>query len=34
MIARESYKFDKEIFKKHFAKSLGNDMINEKVMVV
>lgn len=30
-IARATYKADQEIFKKHFAKSIGNDLLNEKV---
>jgi hypothetical protein len=33
-IARHTYRADNEIFKKHFAKSMGNDMIGEKVKVV
>jgi len=33
-IARAAYKVDNEIFKKHFAKAIGNDMIAEKVKVV
>jgi hypothetical protein len=33
-IARASYKADNEIFKKHFAKAIGNDLISEKVKVV
>ena len=33
-IARHTYRADNEIFKKHFAKNMGNDMIGEKVKVV
>lgn len=33
-VARHAYKTDNEIFKKHFAKAIGNDMCNEKVKVV
>jgi len=33
-IAKHSFKVDNEIFKKHFAKSIGNDMCGEKVKVV
>lgn len=33
-IAKASFKADNEIFKKHFAKSIGLDMCNEKVKVV
>lgn len=33
-IARASYRSDQEIFKKHFAKSIGNDLLNEKVRIV
>lgn len=33
-IARATYQQDNEIFKKHFAKSIGNDMAEEKVKVV
>ena len=33
-IAMASYEADQEIFKKHFAKSIGNDMLEEKVTVV
>lgn len=33
-IAKAAYKGDKEIFKKHFAKSMGNEMCEEKVNVV
>jgi len=34
IIAAASFKADNEIFKKHFAKSMGNEMIEEKVNVV
>lgn len=33
-IATASYKGDPEVFKKHFAKSIGLDMINEPVKLV
>lgn len=33
-IAKASYKVDPEIFKKHFAKAIGQDLISEKVKVV
>jgi hypothetical protein len=33
-IARSTFKAENEIFKKHFAKSIGFDMVNEKVKVV
>lgn len=33
-IAKAAYKSDPEIFKKHFAKAIGQDLINEKVKVV
>ena len=33
-IAKSTLKVDKEVFKKYFAKSIGNDMCNEKVKVV
>ena len=33
-IAKASLKSDKEVFKKYFAKSIGNDMGTEKVKVV
>ena len=33
-IAKAAYKADPEIFKKHFAKSIGQDMCDEKVKVV
>lgn len=33
-IAKSAYKVDTEIFKKHFAKSIGNDMMDEKVTLV
>lgn len=33
-IARSAYKADNEVFKKHFAKSIGTDMSDEKVKVV
>ena len=34
IIAKAAYKQDQEIFKKHFAKSMGNDMREEKVKLV
>ena len=34
VIARATNKTDKEIFKKHFAKAIGNDMLTEKVKIV
>jgi hypothetical protein len=34
VIARATFKTDPEIFKKHFAKAIGSDMITEKVKVV
>lgn len=34
VIARATFKADAEIFKKHFAKAIGTDMISEKVKVV
>ena len=34
VIAKSVYKSDNEIFKKHFAKNIGNDLLNEKVKVV
>jgi len=34
IIAKSTFNIDNEIFKKHFAKSIGNDMIEEKVKVV
>jgi len=34
VIAKAVYKQDQEIFKKHFAKSMGNDMYDEKVRLV
>ena len=34
MIANATYKTDKEIFKKHFAKAMGAEMLEEKVNVV
>jgi hypothetical protein len=34
VIARATYKQDPEVFKKHFAKSMGNDMCEEKVKLV
>ena len=33
-IAKAAFKADNEIFKKHFAKSIGQDMCEEKVKVV
>lgn len=33
-IARGAFEHDPEVFKKHFAKSLGQDMIDERVKVV
>lgn len=34
MIGRSVYTSDQEVFKKHFAKAIGNDMLEEKVKVV
>jgi Trp operon repressor len=34
VVAKATYKVDNEIFKKHFAKSMGLDMIEEKVNAV
>jgi len=31
VIAKASLKADKEVFKKHFAKSICSDMLNEQV---
>jgi hypothetical protein len=33
-IASAAYDGDEEVFKKHFAKAIGNDMLAEKVKVV
>lgn len=33
-IGKAVFKTDNEIFKKHFAKAMGNDMLDEKVKVV
>jgi len=33
-IASAAYDGDQEVFKKHFAKAIGNDMLGEKVKVV
>ena len=33
-IAKSTFKKDQEVFKKHFAKSIGQDMTEEKVKVV
>ena len=33
-IAKTALKIDQELFKKHFAKAIGTDMIQEKVKVV
>jgi hypothetical protein len=33
-LAKSSYKAEPDVFKKHFAKAIGNDMLNEKVVVV
>ena len=33
-IAKASYRGEQEVFKKHFAKAIGIDMIDEKVKVV
>lgn len=33
-IAKNAYKAENEVFKKHFAKSIGADMLEEKVKVV
>jgi hypothetical protein len=32
--AKACFKADREIFKKHFAKNMGNDMLEEKVCLV
>jgi len=34
IIAKSTFNTDNEIFKKHFAKAIGNDLIDEKVKVV
>jgi hypothetical protein len=34
VIAEAAFKTDKEIYKKHFAKAIGNEMKDEKVAVV
>jgi hypothetical protein len=34
VVAKATFKADNEIFKKHFAKSMGIDMMNEKVNAV
>jgi hypothetical protein len=34
MISKSCLKVDKEIFKKHFAKNIGTDFINERVSSV
>ncbi len=34
VIAKSALKGDKDVFKKHFAKAIGNDMCEEKVKVV
>jgi hypothetical protein len=33
-ISKAAYNFEKEIFKKHFAKAIGNDLMLERVKVV
>lgn len=33
-IAKSAFKAENEVFKKHFAKNIGNDMCGEKVKVV
>jgi TATA-binding protein-associated factor Taf7 len=33
-VARATFDADKEIYKKHFAKAIGNEMVNEKVTLV
>ena len=33
-IAKAAFEADEEIYKKHFAKSIGNEMLEEKVTVV
>ena len=34
VIALEAFKVEDEIYKKHFAKAIGNDMMGEKVTLV
>ena len=34
VIARSTFKADAEIFKKHFAKAIGSDMLTERVKIV
>jgi hypothetical protein len=34
LIARATFRSDQEIFKKHFAKSIGSEMLAERVKVV
>lgn len=34
VIAKSAFKVDNEIFKKHFAKAIGADLLNERVKVV
>jgi hypothetical protein len=34
VIAKACFKADQDIFKKHFAKNMCNDMIDEKVSIV
>jgi len=34
VVARSAYKVEAEVFKKHFAKSIATDMVEEKVKVV
>lgn len=33
-IAKSTYAADNDVFKKFFAKAIGQDMINEKVKIV
>ena len=33
-VAEAAFEADEEIYKKHFAKSIGNEMVDEKVTVV
>ena len=34
IIATAAFELDPEVYKKHFAKAIGNEMGNEKVLVV
>ena len=33
-IAQAAFEADDEIYKKHFAKAIGNEMVNERVTIV